>query len=65
MCTSWDTIARKTGIARVRIETLNDGTVLTSEEIEKRAALWSATPEGLRRSIEESGVAAKADATGD
>jgi hypothetical protein len=58
-------IARKTDIARARIEALNDDAVPTSEEIEKLAILWSTTPEGLRRSIAECGVAAKADTTGD
>ena len=57
MCTPWETITRKTGISRARIEELNDDAEPTSEEIEKLAALWWVTPEGLRRSIEEANTA--------
>ena len=53
MCTPWETITRKTGITRARIEELNDDAEPTSDEIEKLAALWWVTPEGLQRSIEE------------
>lgn len=53
MCTPWDAITRKTGLARERIEELNDDAEPTSDEIEKLAAIWWTTPEGLRRSIEE------------
>lgn len=53
MCTPWETITRKTGISRERIEELNDDAEPTPDEIEKLAALWWVAPEGLRRSIEE------------
>lgn len=53
MCTPWETITRKTGITRARIEELNDDAVPTAEEVEKLAALWWITPEGLRKSINE------------
>lgn len=53
MCTPWETIRRKTGITRARIEKLNDDAEPTSEEIEKLAAIWWTTPQGLRRSLEE------------
>ena len=53
MCTPWETITRKTGITRERIEVLTDDAEPTPEEIDKLAALWWVTPEGLRRSIEE------------
>ena len=65
MCTPWEAITRKTGIARARIEELNDDAVPTPDEIEKLAALWSTTPEGLRRSIAECGVTVKADTMDD
>ena len=39
--------------ARERIEKLNDDAEPTSEEIEKLAAIWWTTPQGLRRSLEE------------
>lgn len=53
MCTPWETITRKTGISRGRIEELNDGEAPTPDEIEQLARLWWVTPEGLGRSIEE------------
>ncbi|HEV2598901.1 hypothetical protein [Sphingopyxis sp.] len=53
MCTPWDAITRKTGITRPRIEELNDDAEPTVDEIEKLAALWYTTPEGLRKSIDE------------
>jgi hypothetical protein len=53
MCTPWATITKKTGITRERIGELDDGADPTPEEIEKLAALWWVTPEGLRRSIEQ------------
>ncbi|QUM70833.1 hypothetical protein [Sphingopyxis granuli] len=53
MNTPWPAITRKTGIARARIEELNQGGEPTDDEIEKLAALWFVTPEGLRRSIDE------------
>lgn len=53
MCTPWEMITRKTGISRARIEELNDDTEPTSDEIEKLAALWWVTPEGLRKSIDQ------------
>lgn len=57
LCTPLETITRKTGITRARIEELNDDTNPTEEEIEKLAALWWTTPESLRRSIEEAKAA--------
>lgn len=39
-CTPWETITRKTGITRARIEELNDDAEPTSDEIEKLATLW-------------------------
>ena len=57
MCTPWETITRKTGILRERIEELNDDAEPTQDEIEKLAALWWVTPEGLRRSIEDASAA--------
>ena len=53
MCTPWETITRKTGITRERIEELTDDSEPTPEEIDKLAALWWVTPEGLRRSIDQ------------
>jgi len=53
MCTPWETIVRKTGISRARIEELNDDAEPTSDEIEKLAALWWVTPAGLRLSINQ------------
>lgn len=52
-CTPWDAITKKTGITRARIEELNDGADPTDDEINKLAALWWTTPEGLRKSIAE------------
>jgi hypothetical protein len=52
MCTPWQTITKKTGISRERIEELNDGAAPTADEIEKLAEIWWVTREGLRRSIE-------------
>lgn len=57
MCTPWETITRKTGITRARIEELNDEAEPTADEIEKLAALWWTTPEGLRKSIDEANSA--------
>ncbi|MBB6425161.1 hypothetical protein [Sphingopyxis sp. JAI128] len=57
MCTPWETITRKAGITRARIEELNDDAEPTGDEIEKLAALWWVTPEGLRRSIEDANAA--------
>lgn len=57
MCTPWETITRKTGISRARIEELNDDAEPTRDEMEKLAALWWVTPEGLRRSIEDANAA--------
>jgi hypothetical protein len=51
MCTPWQTIAKKTGISRERIDELNAEP--TPDELELLAELWWVTPEGLRRSIEE------------
>ena len=53
MCTPWETITRKTGISRARIEELNDDAEPTSDETDKLAALWWVTPEGLRKSINQ------------
>ena len=53
MCTPWQTITKKTGIARERIDELNDDAEPTPDELELLAKLWWVTPEGLRRSIEE------------
>lgn len=53
MCTPWETITRKTGISRARIEELTDDAEPTPEEIGKLAALWWVTPEGLRKSIDQ------------
>jgi len=53
MCTPWETITRKTGISRARIEELNDDAEPTADEIEKLATLWWVTPEGLRTSIDQ------------
>ncbi|MBU0823812.1 MAG: hypothetical protein KKA44_07930 [Alphaproteobacteria bacterium] len=53
MCTPWQTITKKTGIARERIDELNDDAEPTPDELELLAELWWVTPEGLRRSIEE------------
>ena len=57
MCTPWETITRKTGITRARIEELNDDADPTPDEIEKLAELWWVTPEGLLRSIEDANAA--------
>jgi hypothetical protein len=57
MCTPWETITRKTGISRERIEELNDNADPTPVEIEKLAELWWVTPEGLQRSIEDANAA--------
>lgn len=58
-CTPWDAISRKTGISRDRLNALTyDDAEPTDDEIEKLAALWWTTPEGLRRSIEEAKAAA-------
>lgn len=54
MCTPWETITRKTGIAGDRIKAFTyDDEMPTDEETAKLAELWWTTPEGLRRSIEE------------
>ncbi len=53
MSTPWEKIARKTGITRARIEELNDDAEPTGEELDKLAALWRTTPEGLRKAIDE------------
>jgi len=53
MCTPWQTIMKKTGIPRERIDELNDDAEPTPDEVELLAELWWVTPEGLRRSIEE------------
>lgn len=54
MCTPWETIIRKTGITKERIEELTYAEEIpTNDEIEKLAVLWLTTPEGLRRSIED------------
>lgn len=55
MCTPWETITRKAGISRERINSLTyDDDMTTDDEIKKLSALWLTTPEGLKRSIEES-----------
>ncbi len=53
MCTPWQTITKKAGIPRERIDELNDDAEPTLDELEMLAELWWVTPEGLRRSIEE------------
>lgn len=55
MCTPWAEITRTTGISQDRIEALTyDDDVPTDEEVEALARIWWVTPDGLRRSIEES-----------
>jgi len=51
MGTPWETITRKTGISRARIEELSDDVEPTSDEIAELATLWWVTPEGLQRWI--------------
>lgn len=52
-CTPWEMITRKTGISRKRIEEMTKDAEPADEEIDKLAALWRTSPEGLRRSIDE------------
>lgn len=55
MVTPWAVITRKTGIAPDRISAFQYGDAQpTDEEVEKLAALWYVTPEGLRASIASS-----------
>lgn len=53
MCTPWPTITKRTGIARERIDALNNDAEPTPDEVALLVDLWWVTPEGLRRSIEE------------
>lgn len=53
MTTPYDTITRKTGIARERLFEFSRCALPAGDEIEALAALWHVTPEGLLRSIEQ------------
>src|SRR3546814_17660068 len=50
MCTPWQTITKKTGIARERIDELNDDADPTPDELELLAERGGVKPEGLPRS---------------